>query len=156
LPDRPRPFPVLTSPDASSLFAISIVRIALDATADGRAAELDYGRLETTATAAARRTTDDVERAVRVGAGFAGEVLAGRIGYRLLPRDDGTELVQHLEYEFDDPDGIDVAEAATATHNDRQFAPQLAALREFLESGPGEDRTERTDNSRLVSLVFDR
>jgi hypothetical protein len=85
-----------------------------------------------------------------------GEGVAGRLVYRLLPRDDGTKLVQRVEYECDDKSAVAVAEAATATHNRRQFTAQLAALRQFLEAESVDTPDGDGDYGGPVSLVVDQ
>jgi hypothetical protein len=125
---------VLTAPEADSLYSPAIMWITLDAAADGRAANLTYDQLHTTASPTPERTEQGRSRSTRIGVPFTGSGVEGAIAYRLVPQTDATELVQYIEYEFAAWAATNLLESATTTHNDRQFAAHLTTVKEQIET----------------------
>jgi Polyketide cyclase / dehydrase and lipid transport. len=142
---------VLTAPEGDHLYAPAIIRITLDDSADGRAADLTYEQLHTTASPTPERTEQGRNRSTRIGAPFTGSGVDGTIAYRLVPQTDATELVQCVEYEFAGWAAINLLESATTTHNDRQFAAHLTTVKDQIETESEETPTTRDGDEETVS-----
>lgn len=125
---------VFTPPEADALFAPPIIRITLVASDDGRAADLTYERLRTTATSTPNHESLGRDPPVHIGATFAGPTVEGRVSYQLTPQDGATRLTQQAEYEFTDGAIVNVVEPATTAHNDQQFAARLTTVKDLLEA----------------------
>lgn len=132
---------VLTAPAAGPLYTPTIIRITLDASDDGRAADLTYEQLNTTATRRPACTEQGPDRSTRIEATFTGSGVDGTLVYRLAPRTGATELVQRVEYEFAEWATIDLLESATATHNDRQLAAHLTTVKDLVDARSRESLT---------------
>lgn len=142
---------VLTAPEADPLYAPAIIWTTLDASTDGRVADLTHERLHTTASPRPERTEQGRDRPTHIGASFTGSGVDGTIAYRLVPQTDGTELVQCVEYEFAEWAAINLLESATTTHNDRQFAVHLTTVKDQIETKSEETPMTRNGVEGTVS-----
>lgn len=123
----------LTTPTARPLYAPSLVRVALATTADGRAGDLAYQPVRTTATSPPVAVEGGRLGRTRTSSPFVGRGVEGRLEYELEPVGDRTTLVQRAVYEFAEWASIDLLDGATAATNDRRLAAHLATVVDLLE-----------------------